>query len=88
MRRASGYRKSATRLLTMFYCVVLASAAAVPVAFAAAKPRDVVTATIVRESATEFAVLWRLQPTAGWHLYADLSNDTGLRKPIGRKRFR
>lgn len=54
-------------------CFVLLSGA-----IAAEKPQVPITATVVRESATDVAVLWRFEPTAGWHLYADLLNDTGF----------
>ena len=36
-----------------------------------------VQATAVAESGGRYTVLWRLEPTSGWHLYADLRNDAG-----------
>lgn len=58
--------------ISMLACLVLAGTSS-----AAEKPQVSVEATVVADPAGRSTVLWRLEPTAGWHLYADLLNDAG-----------
>lgn len=46
-------------------------------AVAAEKPTVTVSAVAVPVAEDTLRILWRLQCTAGWHVYADLRNDAG-----------